>query len=73
MFGAKNHTTILIISTIIIYQQINHAKGRDLGYNRSQVITTNLQGDLSKHIDLIKDHRCGGQFPAFEQYSTAAK
>ncbi|QQD14475.1 ABC transporter permease [Sphingobacterium sp. UDSM-2020] len=46
---------VLIISTIIIYQQINHAKGRDLGYNRSQVITTNLQGDLSKHIDLIKD------------------
>lgn len=46
---------VLIISTVIIYQQINHAKGRDLGYNRSQIITTSLQGDIAKHIDLIKD------------------
>lgn len=46
---------VLIICTSIIYQQIKHAKNRDLGFDRSQVITTSLQGSMSKHIDLIKE------------------
>lgn len=46
---------VLIICTIIIYQQIQHAKNRDLGFDRSQVITTAQQGQMGKHIDLIKE------------------
>lgn len=46
---------VLIICTSIIYQQIKHAKSRDLGFDRSQVITTSLKGNMFKHIDLIKE------------------
>ncbi len=45
---------VLIISTIIIYQQIQHNKNRDLGFDKSQVLTTALQGDMAKHLPLIK-------------------
>lgn len=46
---------VLIICTIIIYQQIQHAKNRDLGFERSQVITTAQQGEMGKHLDVIKE------------------
>jgi len=45
---------ILMICTSVIYLQVQHAKNRDLGFDRSQVITTNIQGDMLKHIDVIK-------------------
>ncbi|SEL54563.1 ABC transporter permease [Parapedobacter koreensis] len=46
---------ILIICTAIIFQQIQHVKGRDMGFDRSQVLTTQLRGDMHKHIDVIKN------------------
>lgn len=46
---------ILIICTIVIYQQIQHGKNRDIGFDRSQVLTTSLRGDMFKHIDVIKE------------------
>ncbi|MCL7988088.1 ABC transporter permease [Sphingobacterium sp. lm-10] len=46
---------LLVICTVIIYQQIQHTKNRDIGFERSQVITTSLQGDMAKKIHLIKD------------------
>ncbi|WP_400262422.1 ABC transporter permease [Sphingobacterium sp. SG20118] len=48
-------SVVLIICTIIIYQQIQHAKNRDMGYDRSQVITTPLRGDMAEHLAVIKD------------------
>lgn len=45
---------VLIICTLIIYQQIQYAKNRDLGFDRSQVISTNLRGDMHHKIDVIK-------------------
>ncbi|MFD2600287.1 ABC transporter permease [Sphingobacterium corticis] len=48
-------SVLLVICTAIIYQQIQHTKNRDLGFERSQVINTYLQGDMSKHLDVIKD------------------
>jgi putative ABC transport system permease protein len=50
---------ILIIATVIIYQQIQHVKNRDLGYNKSNLIYTELQGKLderfgSLHHDLLQ-------------------
>lgn len=46
---------ILIICTIVIYQQIQFGKNRDIGFDRSQVLTTSLRGDMLKHIDVIKE------------------
>ncbi|MGJ1413472.1 ABC transporter permease [Sphingobacterium multivorum] len=48
-------SVVLIICTIIIYQQIQHNKNRDLGFDKSQVLTTALQGDMAKHLPLIKN------------------
>ncbi|MCL4639508.1 MAG: ABC transporter permease [Olivibacter sp.] len=45
----------LIICTVIIFQQIRYAKGRDLGFDLSQVLTVPLRGEAVKHSDLIKE------------------
>ena len=47
-------SVILIISTVIIYQQIIHVKSRNLGYNKQELIYTSLQGDMRKHFNAIK-------------------
>ncbi|MDO3625115.1 ABC transporter permease [Mucilaginibacter sp. BT774] len=41
---------ILIISTIIIYQQIQHVKNRNLGYNKDNMVYIYLQGNQSDHF-----------------------
>ena len=46
---------VLIISTIIVYNQIQHIKNRDLGYNKENVIQTGLRGDMQKNFSFIKD------------------
>jgi putative ABC transport system permease protein len=45
---------VLIISTIIIYQQINHVKSRNLGYDKENLIVMNLQGDMQKNFPSLK-------------------
>ena len=45
---------ILIISTIIIYQQIQHVKSRDLGYNKNNLLQIDAQGDMVKNFSAIK-------------------
>jgi putative ABC transport system permease protein len=45
----------LIVCTIIIFQQIQHAKGRDLGFERSQVLILPLQGKMNTHMEAIKE------------------
>ena len=47
-------STILIISTIIIYQQIQHVKTRDLGYNKDNLMQVDAQGDIVKDFPAIK-------------------
>lgn len=46
---------ILIISTILIYQQIFHVKERDLGYNKQDLIYVQLQGNMKQHFNAIKN------------------
>jgi ABC-type antimicrobial peptide transport system permease subunit len=46
---------ILIISTILIYQQINYAKNRDLGYNKENLVYLQLQGKMKQHFYAIKN------------------
>ncbi|HUZ61242.1 MAG TPA: ABC transporter permease [Hanamia sp.] len=45
---------VLIISTIVIYQQIQHIKSRDLGYNKNNLMQIDGQGDIVKDFPAIK-------------------
>ncbi len=44
---------ILIIGTVIIYQQIQHVKNRKLGYNKNNLVYINLQGKQADHFSAI--------------------
>ena len=48
-------SVILIISTILIYQQINYVKDRDLGYNKQDLLYVNLTGSMREHFNAIKN------------------
>ncbi|RNL90633.1 ABC transporter permease [Sinomicrobium pectinilyticum] len=45
---------VLIISTIIVYQQVQHVKNRKLGYNKDHLITMKVRGDMEKKFNSIK-------------------
>ncbi len=45
----------LIISTVIIYQQIQYAKDRPAGYDLNRLMTTNMNSDLSKNFTALKN------------------
>ena len=49
-------SVILIISTIIVYRQVQHIKDRDLGYNKNNLIYMDLQGDMKNHFSEIKNN-----------------
>lgn len=44
----------LIVCTVIIFQQIQHVKRRDLGFEFSRVISVPLRGDMTKRMDAIE-------------------
>ncbi|HEY0678499.1 MAG TPA: ABC transporter permease [Chitinophagaceae bacterium] len=44
----------LIISTIIVYQQIQHVKKRQLGYSKENVILLPLRGKMNERFSTIK-------------------
>jgi ABC-type antimicrobial peptide transport system permease subunit len=45
---------ILIICTLIIQRQIRYAQDRSAGYNRSNLVYTWTQGEVTRHYDAIK-------------------
>ncbi len=45
---------VLIISTIIIYQQIQHIKSRQLGFNKNNLVEMDLQGQMAGDYYAIK-------------------
>jgi putative ABC transport system permease protein len=45
---------VLIISTIIVYQQIQHVKSRQLGINKDNVVGMDIQGKMGENFDPIK-------------------
>ncbi len=45
---------IFIISTIIVYQQVQYVKGRDLGYQKENLIKMNVNGDMVKNFNPIR-------------------
>lgn len=46
---------VLIISTIIIYQQINYVQNRDNGYVRNNLVEHPINGAIGKNFDVIKN------------------
>ncbi len=47
-------SVIFITATIIVYQQIQHVKHRDLGFNKDNLIELQAQGDMAPHFSAIK-------------------
>ncbi|WPU91092.1 ABC transporter permease [Mucilaginibacter sabulilitoris] len=45
----------LIISTIIVYQQIQHAKSRPTGYNADRLMMSDMSSDLNNKYDALKN------------------
>ncbi|MFT4015713.1 MAG: ABC transporter permease [Agriterribacter sp.] len=45
----------LIVSTVIIYQQIRYAKTRPTGFNLNRLMATNMNDDLDKHFTALKN------------------
>lgn len=46
---------VFIISTIIVYQQVQHVKGRDLGYNKDNLVKIPVNGDMIKNFKPIEE------------------
>jgi len=44
----------LIIGTVIVYQQIQHAKDRPIGYSRHGLITFGMQDEIKNHYDAFE-------------------
>ncbi|MFL5810655.1 MAG: ABC transporter permease [Flavisolibacter sp.] len=45
---------VLIIATIIIYEQVQHVKQRNLGYDKNNMIYLDLQGKMNEHFPAIR-------------------
>jgi ABC-type antimicrobial peptide transport system permease subunit len=45
----------LIISTVIIYRQIQYAKNRPIGYQISRLMATDANSDLARNFDALKN------------------
>jgi len=50
---------IFMISTAIIFRQIQHVKSRELGYNKNNLIYMEIQGDLVKNFNTIHHELLG--------------
>ncbi len=46
---------VLIVSTFIIYRQVQHVKSRDLGYNRNNLLDIKATGDIVKNYGIIRE------------------
>ncbi|MCK6691009.1 MAG: ABC transporter permease [Thermoanaerobaculia bacterium] len=47
-------SSVLIIGTLVIYQQIQHVKSRRLGYDKENMMVIPLRGNLNEHFPAIK-------------------
>ncbi|WPU94363.1 ABC transporter permease [Mucilaginibacter sabulilitoris] len=45
----------LIISTVIVYQQIQYVKNRPTGYSADRLMMTDMNNDLSQHYETLKN------------------
>ena len=47
-------SVMLIIGTVIVYQQIQHAKNRPIGYSRNGLINLGLEREVREHYEAIR-------------------
>ncbi|MCK0109990.1 ABC transporter permease [Flavobacteriaceae bacterium S0825] len=52
--GQFTISIVFIISTILVYQQIQHVKNRDLGYDKDQLISMNVNGTMIEKFSVIR-------------------
>lgn len=45
----------LIISTVIVYQQVQYVKSRPTGYSADRLVMTDMNGELSQHYDALRN------------------
>jgi predicted permease len=45
----------LIISTVIVYRQIQYARNRPTGYNANRLMMTDMSGDLNKNYEAMRN------------------
>jgi putative ABC transport system permease protein len=50
---------LLIICTTIIYQQVNYTRMRDWGFNRDNLVVTEVKGTIRPHFDAIRSDLLG--------------
>ncbi|MDX2048015.1 MAG: ABC transporter permease [Chitinophagaceae bacterium] len=48
-------SVMLIIGTIIVYQQIQYAKNRPIGYTRNGLINLGMEPEIREHYDAIRN------------------
>jgi putative ABC transport system permease protein len=48
-------SVMLIIGTIIVYQQIQYAKDRPIGYSRNGLINMNLDREVQEHFETVRN------------------
>ncbi len=47
-------STTLIIGTMVVYKQINHAQNRPIGYSKDGLITIPVTGPVHEHFDAVR-------------------
>ena len=47
-------SVMLIIGTIVVYQQIQHAKNRPIGYTRSGLINLGMEKEIGEHYEAVR-------------------
>ena len=50
---------ILIVCTMIVWQQIKYAQEREAGYDKGNFVYVSLTGDIAKNLNLIKNDLIG--------------
>ena len=45
---------ILIVSTLIVYEQIEYIRNKNLGYQRENILYIPIEGELSRHYEAFK-------------------
>ncbi len=48
-------SVVLMIGTIIIYQQIQHGRDRPIGYEKNGLISVNYSSDMNKNFDALQN------------------
>ncbi|MBO9731541.1 MAG: ABC transporter permease [Chitinophaga sp.] len=60
----------LIITTIVLYRQIQYGENRPVGYNQDQLIEIPVRGDMNQQFALIRDEF--SRIPEIEQVSAGS-